>query len=172
LVSHVEDAKPIERSIERYMMKIFLFSTVIVMLLCASPPTGRAQGSAKTGPAPQTVRDPDLEKDAMHNLEVARHYFKTKKAYLAAIQRCEEVIAGNPTFARIDEILFIAGESSLMLSRGKGKQASKLSADELRDDARDYLSQLVNDYPNSSFRKQADEDLKALGGLKANEIKQ
>jgi len=153
-------------------MKIFLFSAVFVMLLCASAPAGRAQGSAKTGPAPATVRDSDLEKDAMHNLEVARHYFKLKKAYLAAIQRCEEVIAGNPTFARIDEILFIAGESSLMLSRGKGKQTSKLSADKLRDDARDYLSQLVNGYPDSSFRKQAEEDLKAVGGLKPNENKQ
>ena len=108
----------------------------------------------------------------MHNLEVARHYFKLKKAYLAAIQRCEEVIAGNPTFARIDEVLFIAGESSLMLAKGKGKQTVKLSADELRNDAREYLSQLVNDYPDSPFRKQAIEDLKDLGGLKTKEDKQ
>lgn len=150
-------------------MKMFLFLAVFVMLVCASAPPGRAQGTAKTGPAPAMVRDSDLEKDAMHNLEVARHYFKLKKAYLAAIQRCEEVLAGNPTFARIDEILFIAGESSLMLSRGKGKQTAKRSADELRNDAREYLSQLVNDYPASQFRKQAEEDLKDLGGLKAKE---
>ena len=152
-------------------MKIFWFSAALVMMVCASAPSGLAQGTAKTGPAPAMVRDADLEKDAMHNLEVARHYFKLKKAYLAAIQRCEEVIAGNPNFSRIDEILFIAGESSLMLSRGKGKQVAKLSADELRNDAREYLSQLVNDYPNSQFRKQAEEDLKDLGGLKSKVIK-
>ncbi|MEO8434551.1 MAG: hypothetical protein ABI596_06625 [Pyrinomonadaceae bacterium] len=153
-------------------MKVFLFLAIFVTLFCVGTPSGRAQGPAKTGPAPATLRDPDLEKDAMHNLEVARHYFKLKKAYLAAIQRCEEVIAGNPTFARIDEVLFIAGESSLMLAKGKGKQTVKLSADELRKDAREYLSQLVNDYPDSTFRKQAVEDLKDLGGLKSKEEKQ
>jgi len=40
------------------------------------------QGRAKTGPDAATVRDADLEKDSLHNLEVARHYFKQKKAYL------------------------------------------------------------------------------------------
>jgi outer membrane protein assembly factor BamD (BamD/ComL family) len=73
------------------------------------------------------------------------------------------VIAGNPTFARIDEILFIAGESSLRLSEGKGKQSVKAAASKLRDDARDYLGQLVNDYPQSPFREQADAELKTLG---------
>jgi outer membrane protein assembly factor BamD (BamD/ComL family) len=42
----------------------------------------------------------------------------------------------------------------------------------LREDARDYLSQLVNGYPDSSFRKQAEEDLKGLGGPKPKESKQ
>ena|SRR5688572_12757772 len=153
-------------------MKLFLVLALFGTLVCASAPSGLGQAPAKTGPAPATLRDPDLEKDAMHNLEVARHYFKLKKAYLAAIQRCEEVIAGNPTFARIDEVLFIAGESSLMLSKGKGKQTAKLSADDLRKDAREYLSQLVNDYPDSPFRKQALEDLKDLGGPKPKDDKQ
>jgi outer membrane protein assembly factor BamD (BamD/ComL family) len=154
------------------MKRILLVSVLFLTLLGTGAAAAHAQGTAKTGPAPATVRDPDLEKDAMHNLEVARHYFKLKKAYLAAIQRCEEVIASNPTFARIDEILFIAGESSLLLSQGKGKQTSKLPAEKLREDAREYLSQLVNDYPDSSFRKQADEDLKAVGGLKVKEANQ
>ena len=153
------------------MKKICLLSVLFLMLLGTGASAADAQGTAKTGPAPATVRDPDLEKDAMHNLEVARHYFKLKKAYVAAIQRCEEVIAGNPTFARIDEILFIAGESSLLLSQGKGKQASKLSVEKLREDARDYLSQLVNDYPDSSFRSQAEEDLKVVGGTKPKDSK-
>ena len=69
------------------------------------------QGRAKTGPDPSTIRDVELEKDSLHNLEVARHYFKLKKAYVAALKRCEEIDAGNPTFAKMDEVLFIAGKA-------------------------------------------------------------
>src|SRR2546422_11536576 len=129
------------------MKKLFLTFVMLLTALFVFAPASYGQGKAKTGPDVSLIRDADLEKDSLHNLEVARHYFKLKKAYLAAIQRCEEVIASNPTFARIDEILFIAGESSLLLSQGKGKQTSKLPAEKLREDAREYLSQLVNDYP-------------------------
>src|SRR5436853_300654 len=44
-------------------------------------------------------------------------------------------------------------------------------ADEFRDKARDYLSQLVNDHPQSMFRTEAEDDLKALGGAKPKEVK-
>src|SRR6266704_507686 len=140
---------------------------LFAFLVCG--PAVYAQGDVRSGPDPSTIRDPDLEKDSLHNLEVARHYFKLKKAYIAALQRCEEIIAGNPVFSKIDEVLFIAGESSLRLAENKGKQASKVTSDKLREDARDYLSQLVNGYPDSSFRKQAEEDLKGLGGPKPKE---
>jgi hypothetical protein len=151
------------------LLIVFLFA----LLLCA--PAAFAQGGAKKGPPPATVRDPDLEKDSLHDLDVARQYFKLKKAYVAALQRCEEIIAANPTFAKIDEALFIAGESSLYLAEGKGKQKSSLyvrhdggekrtlTPDEFREEARGYLSQLAKDHPSSSFRKQAEEDLQALG---------
>ena len=140
-----------------------------------------AQGGAKKGP--DVNRDPDLEKDALHNLEVARQYFKLRKAYVAALQRCEEVLAGNPAFSKIDEILFLAGESSLNLAESKGKQKpdqyvihegdkkSTLTAQEFRDKARDYLSQLVNDYPQSKFKDDALQDLNSLGGAKPKETK-
>lgn len=151
-------------------MKKFCLLVVCLLALSVAAPLARAQGNAKQGP--DVVRDPDLEKDSLHNLEVARHYFKLKKAYVAALQRCEEIIAGNPVFSKIDEVLFMAGESSLRLAENKGKQASKVTSDKLRGDARDYLSQLVNGYPDSSFRKQAEEDLKGLGGPKPKESKQ
>ncbi len=151
-------------------MKNACLIMICLLALFVVVPLARAQGSAKEGP--QVVRDPDLEKDSLHNLEVARHYFKLKKAYVAALQRCEEIIAGNPVFSKIDEVLFMAGESSLRLAENKGKQASKVTSDKLREDARDYLSQLVNGYPDSSFRKQAEEDLKGLGGPKPKESKQ
>lgn len=135
-----------------------------------------AQGGVKQGPP--AARNSDLEKDSLHNLEVARHYFKTRKAYVAALQRCEEIIAANPEFSKIDEVFFMAGESSLHLAEGKGKQGASLyvihdgdtkrtlTADQFRELARDYLSQLVNSYPDSSYRSQAEESLRPLGGAK------
>jgi outer membrane protein assembly factor BamD (BamD/ComL family) len=127
-----------------------------------------AQGAAKNGPDPSLVRDADLEKDSLHNLEVARHYFKLKKAYVAAIKRCEEIDAGNPTFAKMDEVLYIAGESSLRLADNKGKQKPKdKTPEELRNDARMYLGRLVTGYPQSPFAKQAQEDLRVLGAATA-----
>jgi outer membrane protein assembly factor BamD (BamD/ComL family) len=172
------------------MNKVVLtfFALVVAMLL--SVPASYAQGAAKTGPDPSTIRDAELEKDSLHNLEVARHYFKLKKAYIAAIKRCEEIDAGNPNFAKMDEVLFIAGESSLRLAESGGKQKTKnvmpdalqakekqetkyKTPEELREDARMYLSRLVADYPTSAFRKQAEADLEKLGGpVKAVSSKQ
>ena len=91
------------------MKKVLLTLILLAIAVLVSAPAGFAQGAAKTGPDPSLVRDADLEKDSLHNLEVARHYFKLKKAYVAAIKRCEEIDAGNPTFAKMDEVLFIAG---------------------------------------------------------------
>lgn len=134
--------------------------------LLVSAPASYAQGAAKTGPSSSILRDADLEKDSLHNLEVARHYFKLKKAYVAAIRRCEEIDAGNPNFAKMDEVLFIAGESSLRLAENRGKQKPKeKTPEQLREDARVYLSRLVTDYPKSPFSKQAEADLQSLGGL-------
>ena len=159
------------------------FSALIVMLTAVfvCVPASYAQGKAKTGPDPATMRDADLEKDSFHNLEVARHYFKLKKAYLAALKRCEEIEAGNPNFAKMDEVLYIAGESSLRLAESGGQQKTKKvmpnemlaketevtkykAPEELRTDARVYLSRLVAGYPNSSFYKRAQADLQTLGG--------
>src|SRR6267142_3125999 len=155
------------------MKKVLIALFVILAATSIQSSVAWAQGAAKTGPDPSTVRDEGLEKDSLHNLEVARHYFKLKKAYVAAIKRCEEIIAGNPNFAKLDEVLFIAGESSLRLSESKGKQKqSKLTPDQLRDGARDYLTQLAVDHPNSPFNKDAEEDLRALGGPKPPVSKQ
>jgi Outer membrane lipoprotein len=155
--------------------RIFVISILAGMLFLAATATF-AQGGATQGP--DVVRDPEMEKDSLHNLEAARLYFKLRKAYVASLQRCEEIIAGNPTFAKIDEVLYMAGKSSLNLSEGKGKQAATqyviregekkttLSAEEFRQKARDYLSQLVAQYPQSGFKTQAQDDLKLLGGAK------
>ena len=142
-----------------------LMLVVLAVALSLSAPGALSQGTAKTGPDPSLVRDAELEKDSTHDLEVARHYFKLKKAYVAAVRRCEIIDVSNPNFAKMDEVLFIAGESSLRLAENRGKQKTKeKTPEQLREDARVYLSRLVADYPNSTFSKQAETDLQALGG--------
>jgi outer membrane protein assembly factor BamD (BamD/ComL family) len=139
----------------------------LLISLCALAMTYGAQGTlaqGSRGPDPSTLRDADLEKDSLHNLEVARQYFKLKKAYLASLKRSEEIIAGNPNFAKIDEALYIAGMSNLYLSQNRGKQKPNLTPEKHREEARLFLSQLVNDYPDSSFNKQAQDALRDLGG--------
>jgi outer membrane protein assembly factor BamD (BamD/ComL family) len=128
----------------------------------------------RSGPDSSTLRDPDLERDSLHNLEVAKNYFKLKKAYVAALKRCEEIIAGNPNFARIEEVLLMAGQSSLWLSQSKGKQnpnlyvsfdggeKKTLTPEQFREMGVGYLKKLVNDYPDSPFAKEAQVELSAL----------
>src|ERR1044071_4794050 len=107
------------------MSKSFLWMMVLLTALLVAAPATRAQG-VRSGPDPSTLRDPDLERDSLHNLEVARNYFKLKKAYVASLKRCEEIIAGNPNFSKIEEVLLMAGQSRLWLSQNKGKQKSNL----------------------------------------------
>ena len=154
-------------------MRRFLLWTIVMVALVVAAPMTRAQG-VRQGPDPSTLRDPDLERDSLHNLEVARNYFKLKKAYVASLKRCEEIIAGNPNFAKIEEVLFMAGQSSLWLADKKGKQSPDLyvifedgkkrtlTSEQFREMGRDYLSKLVKDHPDSPFAKDAREQLAAL----------
>ncbi|MGI8919535.1 MAG: hypothetical protein ACR2H6_13145 [Pyrinomonadaceae bacterium] len=159
-------------------MKKLISIAALLFAIGVCAPIVMAQGTVRSGADPSTLRDPELEKDSMHNLEVARNYFKLKKAYVAALKRTEEIIAGNPTFTRIDEALFIAGSSSLSLAQNKGKQTASLyisydgntkktlTAEEFREMGRDYLTRLITDYPESSFRGQAEEAVKLAGAKK------
>jgi outer membrane protein assembly factor BamD (BamD/ComL family) len=153
------------------MKKLALIVSIFTVALICGAASARAQGKPSLGPDSSTMRDADLEKDSFHNLEVARQYFKLKKAYFASLKRCEEIVAGNPNFAKIDEALYMAGMSSLYLSQNKGKQKitqipeqNRLTPEKYREDARNYLSQLVNEHPDSSFAKQAQDALRDLGG--------
>ena len=150
----------------------FLFLCVALLFVVVSAPAF-GQG-VKSGPDSSTMRDPDLERDSLHNLEVAKNYFKLKKAYVASLKRCEEIIAGNPNFAKIEEVLLMAGQSSLWLSQSKGKQSPNLyvsfdggekktlTSEQFREMGVGYLKKLVNDYPNSPFAKEAQTELSAL----------
>ena len=156
------------------MKKSLLTVCCVALALSGAFAGARAQsGTVAAGPA--VARDSDAEKSAKHELEVARHYFHNKKAYLASYKRADELIAGYPEFSKLDEVLYIAGMSGFYLSQGKGKQAlpkaepgkqPELTLADLRENARAYLSRLVKDYPKSSFRKEAEETLSQLGGAK------
>ena len=123
----------------------------------------------------QVQRDPILEADARHNLEVAQQYFKLKKAYKAVILRFEETFAAYPDFSKMDEFLYYAGMSSLYLSDNKGKQKidtksekdkEKFAPEKLREDAKAYLSTLVEKYPQSAFKADAEKTLKEIEARK------
>ncbi len=72
------------------------------------------------GPITQP-RDPELEKTAGHNLEVAKYYFykrkpekKDKESWARLNKSIEsrllEIIDTNPSFSRMDDVYFMLGE--------------------------------------------------------------
>jgi hypothetical protein len=154
-----------------------LVALLIVLGMSAAAPSLKAQG-VKTGPDASMSRDPFEEKDSLHNLEVARNYFRLKKAYVAALSRCEEIIEGNPNFTKIEEVLLMAAQSSLWLAEGKGKQVPTLyftfeggvkralTSDEFREKGRAYLNRLLNEFPDSTYRRRAAEELRVLDSPK------
>lgn len=121
---------------------------------------------------PQVARDPVLEADANHNLEVAQNYFRTRKAYRAVILRFEETYAAYPEYSKMDEFLYIAGMSSVYLSENKGKQklADNASEDEkkkyapekLKADAIEYFTAIAEKFPQSKYKSEAEKMLKQL----------
>ena len=144
---------------------ITVAACLLLFVICASAPARAQGGGAKNGPDPTTIRDPELERDSKKNLEAAKLYFNLRKAYRASLARCEEIIAGNPNYARIDEVLWFAGMSNLYLAQKKGKQEPdpKITSEQYQEEGRRYLTQLVENYPDSKFNKQAKEELSKLG---------
>ena len=115
---------------------------------------------AQRNVTPAIDRDPIMETDAKHNLDVAWNYYSLKKAYKATLMRFEETFAAYPDFSKIDEFLFIGGMSSYYLSEGKGKQPidlknekdkEKYTPEKLRENAKMYLTMLVEKYPDSKY---------------------
>jgi hypothetical protein len=74
------------------------------------------------GRGPITLpRDPELEKQAAHNLEVAKYYFykrkpekKDKESWAGLNKSIEsrllEILDTNPNFSRMDDVYFMLGE--------------------------------------------------------------
>ncbi len=139
----------------------------MIVLLAVSASGAFAQRNV----TPAIVRDPLMEADANHNLDVAWNYFKLKKAYKATLMRFEETFEAYPDFSKIDEFLYMAGMSSYYLADNKGKQKIDLKTDKdkkkyapakLRDDAKMYLTMIVDKYPESRYRDDAKKTLALL----------
>jgi len=148
------------------MNKLFVASVFFVLLTVAP-------AIAQRNVTPAIDRDPLMEQDAKHNLDVAWQSYKLKKAYKGVIMRFEETFAAYPEFSKIDEFLYLAGMSSFYLSNNKGKQKvdlklekekDKFAPAKLKEDAIVYLSLIVDKYPESRYK---DEAAKTLAQLKA-----
>jgi hypothetical protein len=146
------------------MKKLLL---VCCLFCAASGAADTARGQDAQKPAGQDVEanalpDAMLVADAKKNLKAAQLYY-TRKAYVGALQRCEETMAVFQRFDKFDEVLYIAGMSSARLSRKEGKQPPTLAPEKYLILARQYLTQLVDEHPKSSFRKRAEEELRSIG---------
>jgi outer membrane protein assembly factor BamD (BamD/ComL family) len=138
---------------------------LLLILLCSG------SAFAQRNVTPAIDRDPILEKDAKHNLDVARQAFLLKKAYKGVLMRFEETFAAYPDFSQMDEFLYLAGMSSYYLSENKGRQKvdpksekekDKFAPAKLKEDAVAYLSMLIEKYPQSKYKDEAETNLKRL----------
>ncbi len=152
-----------------YLIMKRKFQSIFFALVVFSIFGGSAYAQRNVTPA--IDRDPVMEQDAKHNLDVAEQYFKLKKAYKSVIMRFEETYAAYPDFSKIDEFLYIAGMSSYYLSENKGKQKvdlklqkekDKFTPAKLKDDAMIYLTMIVNKYPQSQYKAEAEKTIKLL----------
>ncbi|PYS97910.1 MAG: hypothetical protein DMF63_17805 [Acidobacteria bacterium] len=149
-------------------MKGILF---LILAIVGATASLTANVSAQKNISPAIDRDPILEQDAKHNLDVAKQAYLLKKAYKGVLMRFEETFAAYPEFSKMDEFLYFAGMSSYYLSEGKGKQKVDLKSDKekdkfaptkLREDAVAYLSMIVEKYPQSQYKDEAEEALKTI----------
>ena len=147
------------------MKKYFLYLVIFGAVMTGSV-------NAQRNVEPAIDRDPVLEQDAKHNLDVAWQAFKPlKKAYKQVIMRFEETFAAYPQFSKMDEFLYLAGMSSYYLSANKGKQKidpksekekEKYAPAKLKEDAVAYLSMVVDKNPESKYRPDAEKTLATL----------
>ena len=151
---------------------LFMRQKLLAFVFTAAAVFGIASSAAAQRNVSMAIeRDPMLEADAKHNLDVARNAFKLKKAYKGVLMRFEETYAAYPEFSRIDEFLYLAGMSSYYLSEGMGNQRIDLKKEKdpakyepakLKEDAIAYLSTIVDKYPESKYKDDAKKTLATL----------
>ena len=130
------------------MKSIAVLMLLFIVLLIGAGTDARAQGPAR-GKVDST-RDPLMETNAIHSLDVARWYLTKRKAYEGARDRLQEIVDTYPEFSRMDEVVFLLGEASVKLNKP--------------EKAVEYYERLVKDFGGSEFAKKARERLKELKG--------
>ncbi len=150
---------------------VFAFCMVLVSFVYVTSASGQRNVT------PAIDRDPVLEKDAKHNLDVAWQAFTPlKRAYKQVIFRFEETYAAYPDFSKMDEFLYLAGMSSYYLSKNEGKQKvdlrlpkekEKFAPAKLREDAEAYLAKMLELNPQSKYKEEAEKTIAELKGLRA-----
>ncbi len=119
---------------------------LIITFIGVTATSVMAQGTLQQQPL-NSPRNPELELEAKHNLEVARFYMK-RKAYKGVTDRLLEVSYTYPQFSRFDEVLSLLAEA--FLKQDKKEQAAK------------FYQQLVDEFPESEFSKEAKKQLPNL----------
>ncbi|MFN9741045.1 MAG: outer membrane protein assembly factor BamD [Acidobacteriota bacterium] len=100
---------------------------------------------------------PSIERDlkdvqqvlGLHELDVARFYINTRQAYKAGESRLRDIISQYPFFSYYDESLYLLGVS--------------LIEQEQPEEAAEYFTKLVRDFPNREFSKPGRDYLEKLG---------
>jgi outer membrane protein assembly factor BamD (BamD/ComL family) len=96
-----------------------------------------AQQAVGRGPI-SAPRDPEIEKQSEHNLEVARYYFYKRKPPKKGIEdRLREIIDINPTFGKMDGVYFLLGEVYA--------RAGDL------DQAKEFFGKVIKEFPDSQM---------------------
>lgn len=113
----------------------------------ATPLHRHPQGSAVRGPL-RDPRNPELERAAAKNLEVARFYLKKKK-WVAAENRLQRIVAEHPDFSQIAEVYYLLGEVYRQTKR--------------RELAIELYSRVVEEFPEHEMAARARERLHQMG---------
>jgi uncharacterized protein (DUF2225 family) len=105
-------------------------------------------------------RDPLLEKESAHHLDVAWQYFKKKpdksdpdattRRNKAIADRLNEIIDTHPDFSKMDEVYYLLGEVYHRLAD--------------KDKAVHYLGKVVTEMPDSKYFREAKKRLEELQG--------
>lgn len=128
-------------------------------------------------PPSPTLQDSLFEEDAQHNFNVAKQYFKLKKAYMGVLLRFEETFAAYPQFSKMDEFVYIAGMSSYYLSGNKGKQKidlatlseedqKKYDPARLKENAIAYFGMIIEQYPDSKYKDDSEKMIRKIKDAK------
>ncbi len=130
------------------MMKLFSAVVLLFALLC--PVSGFAQGAGR-GPLAET-RDPETERSSQKSLDAAKFYFYQRKpakadkeaaarARKSVLDRLNEIIDTNASFARMDQVYFLMAEV--------------YARDNQTEEANKFYSLVVKEFPDSQHFAEA-----------------